>query len=213
MTGTVQVEGSARIEPGTERFMTDSLDAVLVRLNAGDARAVEEMFIAFEPYMRMAIHRRIAGSLRSKLDSADIVQSVWADLVDGLRDSRWRFETVDQFRAFLVKMTRNRLIDRLRSHRHSLDHEVKLPPEHVEALPADRIPRVSENFYAAELWEQMVDACPEEHYELLSLRQQGASIAEIAERTHLHAGSVRRILYDIAKRVAGRRRPKVNDER
>jgi hypothetical protein len=47
----------------------------------------------------------------------------------------------------------------------------------------------------------------------LSLRHQGASIAEIAERTHLHAGSVRRILYDIAKRVAGRRRPKVNGER
>src|ERR1700745_688769 len=104
--------------------MNDPLDAVLVRLNAGDLRAVEEMFVAFEPYMRMAIHRRISGSLRGKLDSADIVQSVWADLVDGPRESRWRFETVDQFRAFLLKMTRNRLIDRLRSHRHSLDHEI-----------------------------------------------------------------------------------------
>src|SRR5438270_9045459 len=100
--------------------MNDPLDAVLVRLNAGDERAVEQMFIAFEPYMRMAIHRRIAGSLRAKLDSADVVQSVWADLVDGLRESRWTFESLEQFRAFLIKMTRNRLIDRLRSHRHSL---------------------------------------------------------------------------------------------
>jgi RNA polymerase sigma factor (sigma-70 family) len=186
--------------------MNDLLDAVLVRLNSGDQRAVEDMFIAFEPYMRMAIHRRIAGSLRAKLDSADIVQSVWADLVDGLRESRWSFENVEQFRAFLLKMARNRLIDRLRDHRHSLDHETKLPTERVEALAANRIPRVSESFYAEELWQQLVEACPAAHYELLAMKHQGASIAEIADRTQLHAGSVRRILYDIAKRVTSRRK-------
>ena len=192
--------------------MNDPLEAVLVRLNSGEQGAVEEMFVAFEPYMRMAIHRRIAGSLRAKFDSADVVQSVWADLVDGLRESRWVFASIEQFRAFLIKMTRNRLIDRLRSHRHSLDHEIKLPHEHVEALPADRIPRVSEDFYADELWQQMVEACPAAHYELLTLKHQGASIAEIAERTKLHEGSVRRILYDIAKRVAARRDRKVIGE-
>jgi RNA polymerase sigma factor (sigma-70 family) len=192
--------------------MNDPLEAVLVRLNSGEQGAVEEMFVAFEPYMRMAIHRRIAGSLRAKFDSADVVQSVWADLVDGLRESRWVFASIEQFRAFLIKMTRNRLIDRLRSHRHSLDHEIKLPHEHVEALPADRIPRVSEDFYADELWQQMVEACPAAHYELLTLKHQGASIAEIAERTQLHEGSVRRILYDIAKRVAARRDRKVIGE-
>jgi RNA polymerase sigma factor (sigma-70 family) len=192
--------------------MNDSLEAVLVRLNSGEQSAVEEMFVAFEPYMRMAIHRRIAGSLRAKFDSADVVQSVWADLVDGLRESRWVFASIEQFRAFLIKMTRNRLIDRLRSHRHSLDHEIKLPLERVEALPADRIPRVSEDFYADELWQQMVEACPAAHYELLTLKHQGASIAEIAERTKLHEGSVRRILYDIAKRVAARREREVSGE-
>ena len=192
--------------------MNDSLEAVLVRLNSGEQSAVEEMFVAFEPYMRMAIHRRIAGSLRAKFDSADVVQSVWADLVDGLRESRWVFASIEQFRAFLIKMTRNRLIDRLRSHRHSLDHEIKLPLEHVEALPADRIPRVSEDFYADELWQQMVEACPAAHFELLTLKHQGASIAEIAERTHLHEGSVRRILYDIAKRVSARRERTVSGD-
>ncbi len=192
--------------------MNDSLEAVLVRLNSGEQSAVEEMFVAFEPYMRMAIHRRIAGSLRAKFDSADVVQSVWADLVDGLRESRWVFASIEQFRAFLIKMTRNRLIDRLRNHRHSLDHEIKLPHERVEALPADRIPRVSEDFYADELWQQMVEACPAAHFELLTLKHQGASIAEIAERTHLHEGSVRRILYDIAKRVSARRERTVSGD-
>jgi RNA polymerase sigma-70 factor (ECF subfamily) len=181
--------------------MSDSLEALLTRLNAGDELAVKPLFVAYEPFMRMVIHRHISGSLRAKFDSADIVQSVWADFVGGLQQSRWNFENLDQFRAFLVKMTRNRFIDRLRKHRESLRREVNLPYENTDNMPADRRPRVSENFYADELWQQMVAACPSAHHELLSLKRQGASIAEIAERTNLHEGSVRRILYEIARRV------------
>jgi RNA polymerase sigma-70 factor (ECF subfamily) len=182
--------------------MNDSLDSLLARLNAGDESVVKQMFLTFEPYMRMAIRRRIAGSLRAKFDSADIVQSVWADVVENLRQTKWTFENLAQFRAFLMKMTRNRLIDRWRKHRPSLRHEVALPAENSDALPADRCPRVSENFYADELWQQMIEVCPTAHYELLALKRQGASIAEIAKRTKLHEGSVRRILYDVARRVA-----------
>ena len=60
------------------------------------------------------------GKLRPKFDSTDIVQSVWADVVDGLRQSKWTFANMDQLRAFLVKMTRNRFVDRLRQHRRAL---------------------------------------------------------------------------------------------
>jgi RNA polymerase sigma factor (sigma-70 family) len=187
--------------------MNDSLEALLVRLNAGDRQAVKQLFLAFEPYMRMVIRRRISGSLRAKFDSADVVQSVWADFVVGLEKSKWTFDNLDQFRAFLVKMTRNRFIDRLRTHRESLRREVTLPADNVDALPADRCPRVSENFYADELWQQMLRVCPAAHYKLLELKRQGASIAEIAERTGLHEGSVRRILYEIARRVARLRQP------
>jgi RNA polymerase sigma factor (sigma-70 family) len=187
--------------------MSDSLEALLARLNAGDEAAVEQLFVAFEPYMRMVIRRRIVGSLRAKFDSSDIVQSVWADVVANLRETKWKFETIDQFRAFLLKMTRNRFIDRLRRNRPSLERNVALPYDRSDALPADRCPRISENFYADELWQQMLHACPSAHYELLNLKRQGASIAEIAQRSNLHESSVRRILYDIARRVARMRQP------
>jgi RNA polymerase sigma factor (sigma-70 family) len=182
--------------------MSELFDSLLVRLNAGDELAVKQMFLQFEPFMRMVIHRQINGSLRAKFDSADVVQSVWADFVAGMQKSKWTFENVDQLRAFLVKMTRNRFVDRLRKHREVLRREIKLPSENVDSLPVDRCPRVSENFYAEELWQQMIEVCPSAHYELLTLKREGASIAEIAERTKLHEGSVRRILYEIARRVA-----------
>jgi RNA polymerase sigma-70 factor (ECF subfamily) len=108
-------------------------------------------------------------------------------------------------RAFLVKMTRNRFIDGMRHHRKALEHEVRLGDSGMESLAPARDTRVSEEFYADELWQQMLEACPPGHYELLKLKRQGATIAEIAAKTDLHEGSVRRILYDVARRVARRR--------
>jgi RNA polymerase sigma factor (sigma-70 family) len=185
---------------------SEFLNELLTRLNAGDELAVKQLFVAYEPFMRMVIHRQISGSLRAKFDSGDIVQSVWVDFVDGVQRQRWTFDNVEQFRAFLVKLTRNRFIDRLRKHRQSLQHEVTLPYQNAEVLAADPGPRVSETFYANELWQQMVEACPAAHRELLALKRQGASIAEIAQRTNLHESSVRRILYEIARRVTRRQK-------
>ncbi len=180
----------------------DTLNSLLAKLNVGDAKAAERVFLAYEPYLRMVVRRRLSMSLRAKFDSMDVVQSVWADLLDGLRNARWTFTDSNQLRVFLVKMTRNRFVDGLRHHRNALEREVPLGDSGVEALPAARDTRVSEEFYAGELWQQMLDACPPAHYELLALKRQGATIAEIAAKTNLHEGSVRRILYDVARRVA-----------
>jgi RNA polymerase sigma-70 factor (ECF subfamily) len=177
-------------------------DRLLAKLNAGDAEAAGQMFRTFEPYLRMVIRRRISQRFRAKFDSADIVQSVWADVVDGLRQSKWTFENVGQLRAFLVKMTRNRFVDRVRQHRRAIDQESTMPPHDIETLAAIGSGRVSENLYADELWHQMIRACPSAHYELLYLKRQGASLDEIAARTGLHKGSVRRILYQIGRDVA-----------
>lgn len=183
--------------------MSDApLDALLLRLNAGDAAAADLLFRSYEPLLRMVVRRRISQALRPKFDSTDVVQSVWADLVEGLAKARWKFQNARQLRAFLIKMTRNRLIDRIRQHRGALDREVSLASHEIESLPAARTARVSENFYADELWRQMLAVCPPAHYEILHLKRQGSSLAEIAERTGLHPGSIRRILYDLARRVA-----------
>jgi RNA polymerase sigma-70 factor (ECF subfamily) len=178
------------------------LSSMLARLNAGDSAAAEQVFVAYEPYLRMVVRRRLSRGLRAKFDSMDVVQSVWADLLEGLRQSRWTFRDADQLRAFLFTMTRNRFIDRLRQHRGALRLEVAMSANAIETLPAGRSSRASEAFYADELWRQMLDVCPPAHFEVLKLKRQGASIAEIAARTNLHEGSVRRIIYDIARRVS-----------
>ena len=168
----------------------DAADQLLEKLNAGDADAAGQIFQTFEPYLRMVIRRQMSGKLRPKFDSTDIVQSVWADVVEGLRESRWNFSNMDQLRAFLVKITRNRFIDRLRQHRSALQFEWTMSTQAVNALAATESTRVSENFYAEELWHQMLDVCPPAHYQVLHLKRQGASLEEIAAQTGLHKGSV-----------------------
>ena len=139
----------------------------------------------------------------AKFDSVNIVQSVWADVVNGLRRSKWSFENVNQLRAFLVRMTCNRFVDRARQHRSSLKHEVPMPPDVIEMMAVSDATPVGERLAADELWNQILDLCPPSRYEVLYLRRQGATLDDIASQTGLHKGSVRRILYEIGRLLAG----------
>jgi RNA polymerase sigma-70 factor (ECF subfamily) len=48
----------------------------------------------------------------------------------------------------------------------------------------------------------MLAECRPAHRELLQLKREGLSVAEIASRTGLHEDSIRRILRDLACRIA-----------
>jgi RNA polymerase sigma-70 factor (ECF subfamily) len=186
----------------------DQLDRLIERLNDGDVVAAERAFLAFEPYLRMAVRRQLDAGLRSKLDSMDIVQSVWADLLCGFREAGWRFSSRFQLRAFLMRVTRNRVIDRHREHRRALECEQPLALVGPGELPVSNQPRPSEVAQGQELWEQILAVCPPEHRDVLRHKRQGLPLAEIAARAGLHEGSVRRILYDVARRLAhGHGRP------
>jgi RNA polymerase sigma-70 factor (ECF subfamily) len=179
----------------------DPLEDLLEKLTSGDTAAAEQVFRSYEPYLRMVVRRQLPGKLRAKLDSADIVQSAWVDVLDGFRKCGWRFADVAHLRAFLVKVTRNRFLERLRQHRRALDREHPPGEGGLEAVLPSGDPRPSEVAQANELWQQMLLLCPPAHRPLLLLKRQGLSLAEIADRTGLHEGSVRRILYDLEKRL------------
>jgi RNA polymerase sigma factor (sigma-70 family) len=187
-------------------MIVDPLDELIERLNRGDMSAAERAFLAYEPYLRMAVRRRLSGPLRTKLDSMDIVQSVWADVLSGFRDAALQFTDRSHLRAFLVKVARNRLIDRRRQHTRAIERERPLAETAPDELPRAHEPRPSEIAQGNELWKEMQEQCSPAHREILVLRRQGLLLTEIAERTGLHEGSIRRILYDLARRLAVSRR-------
>jgi RNA polymerase sigma-70 factor (ECF subfamily) len=180
----------------------NALESLLRRLTSGDPAAASEAFLAYKPYLRMVVARRLSGPARAKFDSEDVIVSAWADLLDGFREGRWQFSDANQLRAFLVTAARNRLLNHLRRHRRELESTRPWPDRGPDTLPAAAQPQPADVAQAGDLWDRMLALCPPAHHELLRLKRQGLTLAELAARTGLHESSVRRILYDLARRLA-----------
>lgn len=183
----------------------EALELLLERLCQGDAEAAQQIFREYEPYLRLIVRRRLPAHLRARFDSLDIVQSVWSDLWTGFCQAGWRFRDADHLRAFLMKATRNRFLDRVRQHQRSAQREQAMAAEQLAERAVAGGPSPSETVQAQELWEELLALCPPEHRELLRLKREGLRVAEIAARTGLHPSSVRRILYELARRLAAKR--------
>lgn len=184
----------------------ESLEILLEKLSRGDIGAAEQVLTAYEPYLRMVVRRYLPGRLRAKFDSIDVVQSVWVHILHGLRAERWQFMDRPRLLAFLVRLTRRRLTSRLRHFHTALTHEQSVETS-LDALPAPAQPHPSEVVEAEELWHRMLSLCPPQHHDLLRLRRMGLPLVEVAARTGMHEGSVRRILRRLARQLALREKP------
>jgi DNA-directed RNA polymerase specialized sigma24 family protein len=181
---------------------TDPLNSLIEKLNSGDAEAIQQALIAHEAILRMMVRRQLSNWLRAKFDSIDIVHSVWAHLLPGLRAGRWHFSDANELRAFLIKVTRNRLVNRIHHAALELDH-ARAQANQGEAGPGG--PPPDEAVAEEEVWQQLLDLCPPAHHELLRLKREGVPLHQIAAQTGLHKSSVRRVLYDLLRRFMARR--------
>jgi RNA polymerase sigma-70 factor (ECF subfamily) len=179
----------------------DPLDMLLDRLARGDAGAAEQIFREYEPYLRMIVRRYLPAGLRPKFDSVDVVQSVWVHIWKGLQSVNWHFADREHLRALLVTVTRRRLVSRFRHYRTTLARE-EPGAGALDRLPDAAGPGPEDFARAEELWQRVLALCPPAHHELLRLRRQGFTMDEIAARTGMHEGSVRRVLRRIARQLA-----------
>jgi RNA polymerase sigma-70 factor (ECF subfamily) len=181
---------------------TDSVEPLLEQLCNGEMDMAKRVFLAYEPYLRQVVRRQLPQGLRAKFDSIDIVQSVWAHLLEGYYSGAWQFTDARRFQAFLVQVTRNRFIDSYRKYRIAYEKEQPLGGMRTSQVPAAPQPQPPEEIEAEELFEQMLALCPPEHRELLRLKRQGLPMEELTARTGMHPGSIRRILRNLARKLA-----------
>jgi RNA polymerase sigma-70 factor (ECF subfamily) len=175
------------------------LDVLLEKLTCGDTNAVEQVFRTYEPYLRMVVRRHLSPEMRARFDSLDIVQSVWAHMIKRFHQAGRRFADAAHLRSFLVQLTRHRLIDQLRRHRLSLERERPIDGTGLEEWLLADGPQPADVVEADEVWEQLLELCPAQ---ILRLKREGALTGEVAARTGLNEGSVRRILGILSRRLA-----------
>src|SRR5262249_52975318 len=89
-------------------------------------------------------------------------------------------------------------IDYVRRNRHAVEGQNSGVP--VEETAASD-PRPSEVIQADDVWQQLLALCSEEHKGIVELKRRGLSLDEIALQTNYHKSSIRRILYDLSKKL------------
>ncbi len=80
--------------------------------------------------------------------------------------------------------------------------EENVGPLAMEQVPASIQPSPSADMRADDLWQQISALCPPEYRPVLLLKHQGMAIEDIARRTNLHPGSIRRILRNLASQIS-----------
>ena len=97
------------ISSSSEPQESDASDNLFARARAGDQDAWAALFHECYPKVRRAVRRRINGPLRRFVDSTDIANDVFGELAE--KAERFRFDTVEEVRAFLFDAAHKRVID------------------------------------------------------------------------------------------------------
>ena len=187
----------ARKPDGTRRSFQD----VMERVRDGSEEAARELVEEYGPLIRKVIRRRLDPRMRSKFDSIDFEQMVWASVFcssDRLRE----LETARDLFRFIMALAKNKVVDehrrRLNSEKFRVTHE-----RHLDLAAADKRtsanPTPSQVVQAKELASRFLRGNSICHRRVMQMRMDGVSYQEIADELELDVGTVRRTVARIAQ--------------
>ena len=174
-------------------------ETLLVRVRQGDQGAAWTVVELYGPHILRTVRRKLNSELRSKFDSQDFVQAVWASFfadktkVDDI-------ESPEQLIALLGAIARHKIIDqlrkRLRTQKYNVNRETSLNDSTTayQANLTSQIPTPSDVVIAREQWDRLLAKQPEHYQQIVELRFRGETLTAIAEKLGLNEKTVRRVL-------------------
>lgn len=191
------------------------LSDLIARAKEGQPDAIRQFLVQFEPEVRVMVRGRLPKGLRNQFDSMDFVQAVWQSFFSDLRDGTLDFENVNHLRRFLAGVARNKVYmehRRLtRTAKYALDREERLylrrGGREIERAIVSPDPSPSQPAQARERLAQLTAGCTASEIQVITLRHQGLTFDEIAERTRLNERKVRRIIAAARTRMEDRSCP------
>jgi RNA polymerase sigma factor (sigma-70 family) len=174
-------------------------ELLLKRIASGSDEAVWELLETYSSNILRVARRRLPQELRGKVDSIDIVQSVWKSFIRrGVPLEK--VNTAEQLIAYLGGMAKFKVFE---THRHyseaqgfDVRREVPLSTN-GHALAADRRDRPSEIASARENWARAVDKLGEMGRSVVQLKLEGHTLDEIADRVGASKRTVQRLLASV----------------
>ncbi|MBW3542317.1 MAG: sigma-70 family RNA polymerase sigma factor [Planctomycetes bacterium] len=184
--------------------MTDGPNAaeLVHRWREGDEAAATALYERYAQKLMTLIGRHIARRFNSRFDADDVAQSVFGSLFRRTRDGHFQFEDDGDFWKLLLTIGLNKVRKKI-----TFNDAAKRTPQR-EQSPADgdaqqtflaeclsRTPSVVEIVTFADLLEELVSRLDPEAQQALSLRLEGSTQKEVAEKMQLRERQVR-LLFD-----------------
>jgi RNA polymerase sigma factor (sigma-70 family) len=185
-------------------------NALMRRVAGGSEQAVWELLDRYSKNILRAVRRHMPAEIRSKVDSVDIVQSVWKSVLkkgSGLNE----LNTPAQLFAYVASMARLKVFE---THRHftkqarrNVRREIDLgetdPANPDHGLAAEHIDRRADRpstiVQAQENWQLAMKRLGPRAELVVTMRMQGSTLDEIVNHTGLSKSSVRRLLLSMLK--------------
>jgi RNA polymerase sigma-70 factor (ECF subfamily) len=180
----------------------DDFTDLIVRARSGDPEAVRAFLVQFESEVRMMVRARLPKKLRTQFDSSDFVQVVWQGFFCDVPQDRYAFANRDHLKGFLAGVVRNKVREQhrrlTRTEKYNLAREERLylrrgNREVVREVPSSD-PSPSETAQAGDFLAKLTAGRTPREVEVITLRYQGLTQAEIASRTAMNERAVRRII-------------------
>ena len=183
----------------TSDRLADDVVSLFARARAGDSAAWEALFQTCYPKVVRVVRRKLNKPMRSLYDSTDFASDVMKSLA--AKAERLDFDTPDSLYAFLVRVAEEKVIDEYRrvySQKRNLDRQQHLDDGGAAGPSlADTGPTPSQVALASEAHERLMAGQNAPERAVIEMKQQGYSVAEIAEQTGWHKRKVQRFFLKL----------------
>jgi RNA polymerase sigma-70 factor (ECF subfamily) len=187
--------------------MDEDFQKLLQEVQDGSPAATRLLIDQYGPHVIRAVRRALHQSIRSKFDSIDFVQAVWASFLVVFEEIG-KFERAEHLIAYLATMARNKVLDevrrRTRTEKYNVKRERSLAGSSISTgrFLSNKQPSPSQVAVVNELWERMLAGQPEPYQRILELRRDGQTHDQIAKQLGINERTVRRVIDKIGRRWA-----------
>jgi RNA polymerase sigma-70 factor (ECF subfamily) len=183
----------------------DSTPELVQRLQAGDARAAEELFGRYAQQLTRLAERHLSRRVASRENGEDVVQSVFRTFFRRNVAGEFQIDNSDQIWRLLVRITLRKARAKGRYHTagvRNVGAEVAGDDRAWLLAAASRLPGPEEAVILVDQIEALLRDLPPLYCQVLDMRLQGQGVTEIAAELRVARQTVYRVLDLLQERLA-----------
>lgn len=175
---------------------------VVERVCAGSDEAAWELIDTYGPHIQRVVRRKLNQRMRSKFDSLDFVQMVWASFFTE-REKMAKFTEPTDLIKYLATIAQRKLIQesrrRLQGQKHNVGRERALiSGSEDESTYVRKSNTPSQIVMAKDRLEAMMRERSDRDRRVVELRMQGLTFVEIGEELGIHERTAREVIEKLA---------------